>query len=201
MLMIVKGGAAYGESYDPSNFGSGGGNASPSVLGGAGGGFVRIVTNKITMYGSTISANGAPGYNSLSTPNATADDVNSGGGGSGGSISIHTKSFFVSNTAIYPSTWALPMSYISAMGGRSGLVTEFGGVVGGGGSGGRVFLASNSTIIQGNDAVTYLLSVSVDGGYCPCPGRTYGLGSVLAQCTPGIHFHFELFYSFNSFGV
>jgi hypothetical protein len=103
-------GTPHGDSYMPMSFGSGGGGAwDGTVLGGRGGGAVRIIASSLIVNG-VLSANGAEG------------NMPGSGGGSGGSIFITADSFGGTGA-------------ISANGGAGLFSDEF---LGGGGSGGRI---------------------------------------------------------------
>uniref|UniRef100_A0A7S3ND69 Uncharacterized protein n=1 Tax=Aureoumbra lagunensis TaxID=44058 RepID=A0A7S3ND69_9STRA len=138
-LLTASGGNTYGDAYEPTELGSGGGARHVlSGKGGAGGGAIRLrVRGRINISGS-ISADGADG------------NVGGGGGGSGGSIWLENCSELVGN------------GILSADGGRGGgelpadrddretdsyewiQAAAYGG--GGGGGGGRIALSSNCSV-------------------------------------------------------
>ena len=70
------GGSTYGSVTTPVDLGSGGGYYSPYVIGGAGGGAIRLNVTGVLQVNGLISAAGGPGL------------TGNGGGGSGGTISL-----------------------------------------------------------------------------------------------------------------
>jgi hypothetical protein len=75
------GGSTYGSVSNPTDLGSGGGGAN-TVVGGSGGGAIRLSLSGTLTNNGTIKANGGAGG---------IGGANSGGAGSGGSIWIETK--------------------------------------------------------------------------------------------------------------
>lgn len=73
----ATGGASYGSQNQPANLGSGGGTLAPYSFGGAGGGYMQIISPGIIQVDGTLSANGGNGTGS------------GGGGGSGGTIYLN----------------------------------------------------------------------------------------------------------------
>lgn len=114
------GGVVYGDVYFPLSLGSGGGNNIDSgVMGGRGGGAIKLlVGNQLTING-IISAHGLNGESTI---------WGGGGGGSGGSIWINADSI-------------LGVGEIKANGGNGG-GSWYG--VGGGGGGGRIAIYTNN---------------------------------------------------------
>ncbi len=121
------GGASYGEPFNAGQMGSAGGH----TMGGAGGGVLNLtVANQLRVDG-VISANGEASKNSLS-----------GGGGSGGGLSLTAK--FITGSGI-----------ISCEGGD-------GSLKGGGGGGGRIAISFDTNLFKG--------SLLVRGGDGNSPG-------------------------------
>jgi RHS repeat-associated protein len=113
------GGSVYGDIYEPTTLGSGGGNGV--VLGGEGGGAVKLIVSETLQVNGAISANGNNGRSEFGG--------NTGGGGSGGSIWIMAGG--VTGNGV-----------IRANGGNAGS-SAYGGH-GGGGAGGRIAVYTDS---------------------------------------------------------
>ncbi|MCP5009814.1 MAG: hypothetical protein GY942_07550, partial [Aestuariibacter sp.] len=107
-------GSPYGDPFQPTTLGSGGGNGDD--VGGSGGGAIHLVVSNSLVVDGLISANGLDG---------SSFSFDGAGGGSGGSIWIETPVISGSGT-------------IQANGGAGGDTTDDGG----GGSGGRIALHS-----------------------------------------------------------
>ena len=119
-------GPAYGSSNAPVNSGSGGGMATVSYYGGAGGGVVRVEAVKSVRVDGTINANANPGYLE-------------GGGGAGGSIYIRCRRFYGG-----------PTGALLAKGGDTGTGVGHGGS----GAGGRIAVWRSLDAWQGTVSVT-----------------------------------------------
>ncbi|HOZ56338.1 MAG TPA: hypothetical protein PLH29_03880, partial [bacterium] len=115
------------------------------LLGGTGGGVIKIIVGATSTIYGVINANGGTGGVSYS------NDGGSGGGGSGGSIWIDTDA--IAGNGI-----------ISANGGAGGRAN--GGGAGGGGAGGRIAIYATST-----SNFDFNSSITVTGG---SPGSNYG---------------------------
>jgi hypothetical protein len=128
--------------------GSGGGNGTrtSTILGGAGGGAIKLVVSGTLTVDGTIRADGSPG---------TSNYPNPSGGGSGGSLYIDTYDFAGAASGL-----------IQANGGAGGVKLITGGGAGGGG-GGRIVVK-----IQNNNA--FLGSEQVLGGAAGGSGATAG---------------------------
>ena len=111
------GGITYGSSNAPADAGSAGGNGSSGTGGGHGGGVVWITASDRVILDGTISANGRPPLEGGLFGGYAA------GGGSGGSIWIHTLRFFATGS-------------LRVDGGNAG--SFMGGLGAGGGGGGRI---------------------------------------------------------------
>lgn len=112
----VAGGASYGSSTQPTNFGSGGGfGEGPSAGGSAGGGALRLSVGGALTVDGHITANGQPGVqdnsgggsggsicltagilsgSGLITAGGGEADLYDGGGGAGGRIAVYGASIF-----------------------------------------------------------------------------------------------------------
>lgn len=120
----VAGGASYGSSNQPVNFGSGGGFGYGTLIGGsAGGGALRLSVGGTLTVDGQISANGESGLQDNS------------GGGSGGSLWVTADT--------------LAGSGIFAANGGAGVLYD-----GGGGAGGRIALYSHANSYLGLTTVT-----------------------------------------------
>jgi uncharacterized repeat protein (TIGR01451 family) len=82
----AAGGMSYGSAHQPSNLGSGGGKGN-GVLGGAGGGAIRLIVSDTFAVSGTLSTDGANGVVGGS------NNTDSSGAGAGGSIWIDTGTF------------------------------------------------------------------------------------------------------------
>jgi hypothetical protein len=117
---LVAGGTVYDFITSPVIPGSGGGSYSPSSIGGAGGGMIRLNVSGALQVAGLISANGGNGSGA------------GGGGGSGGSI------------------WLAVGTTLSGSGSITANGGSGADSVGGGGGGGRIYITCNNNSFSGN---------------------------------------------------
>lgn len=123
---VTPGGAIYGiaaaAQYPGSRGGPGYKSTVPALVGGDGGGAVRIIVGGTTVLDGQIRADGAPGAD----PSSFLVDGYASGGGSGGAIFLRTTDLLTHEASVH----------LSAAGGRGGNGNPNLGCSGGGGGGG-----------------------------------------------------------------
>ncbi|MCK4670720.1 MAG: hypothetical protein KAT43_05965, partial [Nanoarchaeota archaeon] len=126
------GGTFYGSSFEPNTFGSGGGAGNSILIGGDGGGVVKIIATDTFVFNGIIESEGTKGTDALVNDRP--------GGGAGGSIWVITNTLSGSGN-------------FSANGGIGGNETDAGIDNGGSGGGGRIAVYYNTTTFTTADFI------------------------------------------------
>ena len=169
----TSGGSAGSTYGNGSQSGSQGGGVSsslhPSVTGGLGGGFIRIVTGLLEVNGS-VQSNGGDGDNGGQMSSGTGAGGSGGGGGSGGAVFIQANSVIVGSSGSIRANGGDGGDGANGAQNGPGFGMYDGGDGGGGGGGGRISIATQTG--QYTNAGT----VQANGGGGGTKGLRYGTG-------------------------